>query len=96
MDKGKLVYVSDAVKYLRSLITTDDLYGMGVQQGIEHSINRLEEMDGVNIVHCKDCEHNPGYKAKAKNMVWCRQWKSYTPTTGFCVYGERRGDDERN
>lgn len=60
MDKGKLVYASDAVEYLRSLITTDDLYGMGVQQGIEHAINHLEEMPGADAeirVQCKDCKH---------------------------------------
>lgn len=50
-------------------------------------------VDAVEVVRCKDCTHNPDYKVKAKNMVWCRQWRTYVSNTGFCNHGERREDD---
>ena len=48
--------------------------------------------DVVPVVRCRDCKHNPGYKAKGKDKVWCRKWRNYTLLNGFCISGERRSE----
>ncbi len=72
--KGKLIYADSALDYFKSLITTDDLFGMGTQAGIDHAINFLEETPGEDAAiiiharwietpkghHCSNCRKRPG------------------------------------
>lgn len=55
-----------------------------------HILDKIPAVDAVEVVRCKNCKHNPDYEVKAKNMVWCRQWRAYVSNTGFCSEGERR------
>lgn len=67
-------------------------YGGKAVEAIKRYIKRAPAVDAVEVVRCKDCKRNPGYKPNGRNMVWCRRWRDYTPLNGFCGYGERRAD----
>lgn len=98
-----LIYRSGVAQVIeiaqRSLLTDNDAMwenNRKYYKGLAWSRRIIDEapaVDAVEVVRCGKCKHNPGYKAKAKNMVWCRQWRAYVSNTGFCSYGERWKDD---
>ena len=81
------------VDLLKTAIEAEPFFTDSTKAAFRNIINKVPAVDTVEVVRCKDCKHNPGYEAKAKNMVWCRQWRAYVSNTGFCSYGERRKDD---
>lgn len=57
-------------------------------------IGVLEELPTTNIVHCKDCKHNPKYTkdfAFGRCVCCCEDdWYGYEPEDNFfCGHGER-------
>lgn len=53
-------------------------------------------IDAVPVVHCKDCKHwgeiwAPGTTEHIKCCAWAK-W--FVGGNGYCVYGERKDDDE--
>lgn len=82
------------ISRLNKVCVTDDVFGMGMQTGIEHAINCTKEAptaDVVEVVRCKDCRFSrpvigTAYLKSCKKFD-CEMWHE-----GFCYYGERIGD----
>lgn len=48
------------ISRLKKVCVTDDVFGMGMQTGIEHAINCTKEAptaDVVEVVRCRNCMH---------------------------------------
>lgn len=86
------------ISRLNKVCVTDDVFGMGMQTGIEHAINCTKEAptaDVVEVVRCKDCEHYIEYplSERAKEIaLWgkCNKNKHLVYPTDFCSYGKRK------
>ena len=93
-----LISRSAMLKSLDGLVTTDDMFGMGISQGIGFSIERISKapaVDAVIPVLCKDCKHWLKDVPGCTDFVGRCELANYmVGATGYCVYGERRADDE--
>ena len=74
-------------------VVADDLYGMGINRGIDRAeteIDMLPTADVVEVVRCSECKHF------AINQVgmFCEKYTSIHDACrnpdDFCSYGERR------
>ena len=76
-----------AVRYFQNT-----LKGRMDEYGLMNAINHVPTADVVEVVRCKDCKYNPEFETKRKGWVWCRNFRTEVKSTGFCSYGERRGE----
>lgn len=92
-----------AINRLLSVAVTGDVFGMGVQFGVDHAIAVLNEAPAANVVEvvrCRDCilyepNYLPGLR-KNDNYGICTRYKFLTEEyslrfeTDFCSYGTRK------
>lgn len=85
---------ADALKERLSLVgvVADDLYGMGINRGLDRAeteIDMLPTANVVEVVRCKDCKYAKpmsfkGYFMCKRHHKYCRK------ADDFCSYGERK------
>lgn len=91
-----LISRSAMLKSLDGLVTTDDMFGMGISQGIGFSIERISKapaVDAVIPVRCAQCKH---FKRNLENDTYCSSVNGLTDPQedDFCSYGERKDGDK--
>lgn len=84
---------------LLTISTSDGLYGMGIQIGVNEAIKATNEapaVDAVPVVRCKDCGHVFICNCQSCRQgvsVYCGKYGKHMTLTDYCSYGERRNGD---
>ena len=64
--------------------------------GLVKEAFEMAKADLVAVVRCKDCKHWMKDVPGCTDFVGRCEWANYmVGADGYCVYGERRGDDDR-
>ena len=65
------------------------------QRKVWERLKQYEESDAIPVVRCKDCKHWLKDVPGCTDFVGRCELANYmVGATGYCVYGERRADDE--
>ena len=65
------------------------------QRKVWERLKQYEESDAIPVVRCKDCKHWLKDVPRCTDFVGRCELANYmVGATGYCVYGERRVDDE--
>lgn len=81
---------------LKISICTDDLYGMGIFEGLDRATRRVNDapaVDAVAVVRCRDCKHwdvEGLYCHHPAGLSYCGKTGAQK---GFCCFGERREEN---
>jgi hypothetical protein len=99
-EKKEYIERGALIKKLNNLVTTSDLFGMGVQSGFSHAIseaNAIPAADVEPVVRCKDCVAYAGKERKGGGiMMICRINKHEASPEHFCSQGRNRAHMERS
>ena len=69
-------------------IKREDAIFIALQQPIYSVVSQIKQLDGIDIVRCKECKH---YREnKEFGCVW---HLSAVKPDDFCSYGERKGGE---
>lgn len=63
---------------------------------LREALGRVETVDAVPVVRCRDCRHWSGRKYNVHIngfLPWCRFSALQREANDFCSYGEREGGD---
>ena len=65
------------------------------QRKVWERLKQYEDSDAIPVVRCKDCKHWLKDVPGCTDFVGRCELANYmVGATGYCVYGERRADDE--
>ena len=94
----RLIDADVVIDKLCRIAVRDDLYGIGVQDGIAAAkkiVKHATAVDAVEVVRCKDCMHYKQNPYSVEEDMWCMCWSDWVPAEpqAFCSYGERKDNE---
>lgn len=99
------VDANSIIKKLCAIATRDDIYGVGLQDGIAKAkqiIEHTSTIDAVPVVRCKECKYwsEIDFDGHYGNGIVCRlciretAWRPlFRDAKDFCSYGERMDEE---
>lgn len=73
-------------------IKREDAIFIALQQPFYSLISEIKQLDGIDIVRCKECKRWWGNHFHDNEDGKCPM-DAWIDGDGFCSYGERRGDE---
>ena len=82
-DKKVLIYADDARREI-----------LREAPQLAYIIDRIKPADAVEVVRCKDCKHwSDGVAGCTDHVKCCKIGFYMVGENGYCVYGERKGNE---
>ena len=69
-------------------IKREDAIFIALQQPIYSVVSQIKQLNGINIVRCKECRHADKC---SQNIAMLNTYEMYEQID-FCSYGEREGE----
>ena len=70
-------------------IKREDAIFIALQQPFYSLIAEIKQLDGIDIVRCRECRHFEKNESILRGEWWCDLWADTIEDDGYCSYGER-------
>ena len=70
-------------------IKREDAIFVALQQPLYSVVSQIKQLEGVDIVRCKECKHFEKNDSILRGEWWCDFWMDTIKDDGYCSYGER-------
>lgn len=73
-------------------IKREDAIFVALQQPLYSVVSQIKQLDGIDIVRCRECRHFEKNESILRGEWWCDLWADTIEDDGYCSYGEREGE----
>ena len=73
-------------------IKREDAIFVALQQPLYSVVSQIKQLEGVDIVRCKECKHFKKNDSILRGKWWCDLWADTIEDDGYCSYGEREDE----
>lgn len=78
---------------MNDYIKREDAIFVALQQPLYSVVSQIKQLDGIDIVRCKECRHCKKYggtfRGKPINYYHCNEHSRDVESDDFCSYGSR-------